>query len=101
MEKIIALEQPRLKKLSELPEKIDYFFKEPEYDAGMLKWKKMTNNEIKKSLETSKNILESLKDKDFNKENLEKVFLEKDHDVSANRAGTAEVLFETYKENGR
>ena len=27
-----------------------------------------------------------------------KVFLEKDPDVSANRAGTAEVLFETYKE---
>src|SRR3989338_308825 len=87
LEKIIALEQPRLKKLSELPEKIDYFFKEPEYDAGMLKWKKMTNNEIKKSLETSKNILESLKDKDFNKENLEKVFLEKAGNLSAGKAG--------------
>ena len=31
LEKVIVLEQPRLKKLSELPEKTDYFFKEPEY----------------------------------------------------------------------
>ncbi|MDP3762605.1 MAG: glutamate--tRNA ligase, partial [bacterium] len=38
-EKIIALEQPRLKKLSELPEKTDYFFKEPEYSKELLRWK--------------------------------------------------------------
>jgi len=38
-EKIIALEQPRLKKLSQLPEKTDYFFKEPEYSKELLRWK--------------------------------------------------------------
>lgn len=76
-EKIIALEQPRLKKLSELPEKTNYFFKDPEYDTDLLKWKQMNNAEIKKSLETSKNILESVSEKDFSKENLEKIFLER------------------------
>ena len=39
LEKIIALEQPRLKKLSQLPEKTDYFFKEPEYSKELLRWK--------------------------------------------------------------
>ena len=77
LEKIIALEQPRLKKLSELSEKADYFFKEPEYDASLLKWKNMADAEIKKSLETSKQILEQMSDKDFNKDNLEKAFLER------------------------
>jgi len=80
LEKIIALEQPRLKKLSELPERADYFFKEPEYNAVLLKWKKMSDEEIKKSLETSKQILEQINGKDFSKENLEKIFLDKAED---------------------
>ena len=37
----------------------------------------MDNEKIKKSLETSKQILESLTEKDFSKENLEKIFLER------------------------
>jgi len=77
LEKIIALEQSRLKKLSELPERADYFFKEPEYNPDLLIWKNMDNEKIKKSLETSKQILESLTEKDFSKENLEKIFLER------------------------
>ena len=71
------LEQPRLKKLSELPEKTDYFFKEPEYDVALLKWKQMNNNQIKFSLETAKEMLQAVSEKSFNKENLEKMFLEK------------------------
>jgi len=77
LEKIIALEQPRLKKLSELPEKTDYFFKEPEYDAVLLKWKNMDNNQIKISSELAKEILQAVSDKDFTKANLEKIFLER------------------------
>ncbi|OGF61159.1 glutamate--tRNA ligase [Candidatus Giovannonibacteria bacterium RIFCSPHIGHO2_01_FULL_45_33] len=77
LEKVIVLEQPRLKKLSELPEKTDYFFKEPEYDVALLKWKQMNNNQIKFSLETAKEMLQAVSEKSFNKENLEKMFLEK------------------------
>ncbi len=76
-EKIIALEQPRLKKLSELLERTDYFFREPEYNADLLKWKNMDNNQIKSSLELAKEILQAVNAKDFNKENLEKTFLER------------------------
>ncbi|HEY4528119.1 MAG TPA: glutamate--tRNA ligase family protein, partial [Candidatus Paceibacterota bacterium] len=51
-EKIIALEQPRLKKLSQLPEKTDYFFKEPEYSKELLRWKGEEDyHVIKKHLE--------------------------------------------------
>lgn len=87
LEKIIALEQPRLKKLSELPERTDYFFKEPEYDAELLRWKHMSKEEIKKSLELSKSILEPFSEKDFTKENLEKVFLARAGNLPAGKAG--------------
>ena len=77
LEKVIALEQPRLKKLSELPEKTDSFFKEPEYDAELLKWKQMDNLTIKNSLETAKSILQLVAENGMTKENLEKLFLAK------------------------
>ncbi|MDP3935269.1 MAG: glutamate--tRNA ligase [Candidatus Giovannonibacteria bacterium] len=80
LEKIIALEQPRLKKLSELLEKTDYFFREPEYEAVLLEWKNMDNNQIKNSLELSAELLKAVSDKDFTKENLEKIFLERAKD---------------------
>ncbi|OGF61746.1 hypothetical protein A2926_02780 [Candidatus Giovannonibacteria bacterium RIFCSPLOWO2_01_FULL_44_40] len=77
LEKIIALEQPRLKKLSEMPERTDYFFREPEYDVSLLKWKNMDDNQTKNSLELSAELLKAVNDKDFNKENLEKIFLDR------------------------
>ena len=87
LEKVILLEQPRLKKLSELPEKVDFFFKEPGYDLSLLKWKTMDNQQIKNSLEVAKEILQSIDEKDFNRENLEKIFLEKSPDSFAGKAG--------------
>lgn len=47
---IVALEQPRLKKLSEIVERVDFFFRIPEYDKDLLAWKNMTDEEIKKAL---------------------------------------------------
>ena len=75
--KILELEQPRLKKLSELPEKIDYFFKKPEVSKKLLKWKNLSEEETKKSLEASMGIIKSLTEKEFKKEVLEKIFLDK------------------------
>ncbi|KKT42364.1 MAG: Glutamate-tRNA ligase [Candidatus Giovannonibacteria bacterium GW2011_GWA2_44_13b] len=77
LEKVIALEQPRLKKLSELPEKTDYFFKDPEYDAELLRWKKMSDDDIKNSLKLSMETLKAVNEDDFTKENLEKIFMAK------------------------
>src|SRR3989338_6195903 len=77
IEKVIALEQPRLKKLSELPEKTDYFFKEPEYDTDLLRWKKMSDDDVKNSLKLSMETLKAVSEDGMTKENLEKLFFAK------------------------
>ncbi|QQG45290.1 MAG: glutamate--tRNA ligase [Candidatus Sungiibacteriota bacterium] len=77
LEKILALEQPRLKKLSEIKEKTDYFFRAPEYDRGLLRWKDMTDEEIAASLDKSIELLQSPRLKsNFNQKELEKAFIE-------------------------
>ncbi|MBI3630850.1 MAG: glutamate--tRNA ligase, partial [Candidatus Sungbacteria bacterium] len=40
---IVTLEQPRLKRLSEIGERAGFFFKAPEYDKELLRWKKMSD----------------------------------------------------------
>lgn len=74
LEKIIALEQPRLKKLSEIGERTDYFFTDPDYDKELLRWKKMTDDDVRQSLDKSINIISS--NIEFNRNSLEKRFLD-------------------------
>lgn len=45
LKKVIDLERKRLKKLADLPAAVEFFFKEPCYDAKILIWKK-SNKEI-------------------------------------------------------
>ncbi len=75
IEKVLKLEQPRLKKLSEIGDRVDYFFREPEYDPDLLKWKTMDPVGIKASLGKSLNIVQSI-DAPFNQAELERKFLE-------------------------
>jgi len=73
IEKIIALEQPRLKKLFEIGGKTDYFFKPPVYDKELLRWKNMSDEEVKISLEQSEKIISNFQ-LTTSKEKLEGVF---------------------------
>lgn len=75
IERVVALEQPRLKKLSEITEKIDYFFKMPEYDKELLAWKSMTNEDVRASLNVSIGLLGENRDKNI--QEIERIFLEK------------------------
>lgn len=75
LEKIIKLEQPRLVKLSEIAEKTNYFFSDPEYDKELLKWKNMIDGEIKESLEKSLEIASNISEAKFKLKNIEKLFL--------------------------
>ncbi len=75
IERVIALEQPRLKKLSEITEKVDFFFKAPEYEKDLLAWKSMTEDEISSSLGAAIMLLEENRDKESAE--IEKIFLEK------------------------
>ena len=60
IERVVALEQPRLKKLSEIGERVEYFFREPEYDKEVLRWKQMNDTDIRSSLEAVEKIIARL-----------------------------------------
>jgi len=76
LEKIVSLYQERLKKISEISELTDFFFKEKlEYEKDLLRWEKMSDKEIKNSLDKLKKILSKIKTEDWTKENLEKILM--------------------------
>ncbi|MDD5568801.1 MAG: glutamate--tRNA ligase [Candidatus Pacebacteria bacterium] len=76
LEKIAALYQERLKKLSEIIEFTDLFFKKNLiYEKELLRWKQMADAEVAESLKESLSIIMGLTEKDFNKSNLEKILM--------------------------
>jgi glutamyl/glutaminyl-tRNA synthetase len=72
VQKILPLARERMKKLSEISE-FDYFFKEPEYDGGLLVWKNRSPEEIKNSLSEVAKIIEEngTEDKDALRQELD------------------------------
>ena len=73
IEKAVSLYQERLRVLSEIPDLIDFFFKEKlDFPKELLFWKQMTPFEIYDSLEWTEKVLEKIPLKDFKKETLEK-----------------------------
>jgi glutamyl-tRNA synthetase len=61
LKKIISLEQERMKKLSEIGDLVEFFFKEPKYKASLLKWKNMSKKEILDSFNELEQIFSKLK----------------------------------------
>jgi nondiscriminating glutamyl-tRNA synthetase len=57
--KILELERERLKKLSEIGERVKYFFEEPKYDPSLLVWKKSDKQTILKNLQSLQMFLQS------------------------------------------
>jgi len=97
LKNIVSLYQERLKKLSEISELTDFFFKEKlEYNRGLLKWREMTDREIKQSLDKSFKILHKIKEGEFTKGNLEKILMPEaekfGQEISKKRGLPAEVL---------
>ncbi len=61
IKKVIRLERERLKKLSEITELTEFFFiDQPEYEAELLIWKKMTFDQARKNLEKIYELLEKI-----------------------------------------
>ncbi len=75
VKKIVALEQPRLKKLSEVGKMAAYFFKIPEYQPELLVWRDMLFKDIITSLKISLETIFLINETDFNRENLERILL--------------------------
>lgn len=74
--KIIALYQDRLKKLSDIIELTDFFFKDKlEYNRELLKWRQMEDREIILSLNKLEMIISDIKKENWERESLQKVLL--------------------------
>lgn len=90
IEKILLLEQGRLKKLSEIGERIKYFFSEPAYDPALLIWKQAPKESILKNLKNLAGLFEHINSQEFIQANLEqkiKTWIEQ------NNLKTGEVLW--------
>ncbi len=62
LEKIVEAYRTRLKKLSDIKDLTDFFFKDKlEYDKNLLKWKEMGDKDVRESLEAAKEALEGTK----------------------------------------
>lgn len=61
----------RLEKMSDIPN-YSYFWEEPQYDRGVLRWKQMTDEEIKKSLALTREALEPVDWEIFDKDYIRK-----------------------------
>lgn len=76
LKKVVGLYQERLKKLSEIVELTDFFFKKDlVYPEELLKWQKYSYKEIKETLDKLKKILTRLKPIEWTKENLERILM--------------------------
>ncbi len=78
LKKIVAIYQERLKKLSEISQLTDFFFKEKiEYEKELLKWKGMTEDELLLALSELKKVLSEISIENWERENLKNILVER------------------------
>lgn len=70
LEKIIVVERERMKKLADISENTEFYFDAPEVDLAMLKWKEMSDEGLRKSLEKSLGIIGEIGETEWELENL-------------------------------
>ena len=71
LKKVLEVERSRLTKFTEVGESNQFFFKDIEVDKDMLRWKEMTDEELKQSLEKSRDVLQNITEDEWSKEALE------------------------------
>jgi len=64
-----------MKKLSEVGDLTEFFFKSPQYKPDMLKWKNATKRETRDALDKLEQILSKIKEKDFTIEKLKAILM--------------------------
>ncbi len=66
LKSVISLEQERMKKLSDIGELTDFFFKDKlNYETELLIWKKLSSVEIKNNLKTSLHLLDKIPEENW------------------------------------
>jgi nondiscriminating glutamyl-tRNA synthetase len=77
LKKVLTIESDRLVRLMDVGENNQFFFAtELQYEKALLRWKEMSDVELKKMLEKSKEVLENILDENWTRETLEKILLE-------------------------
>ncbi|MEK7097639.1 MAG: glutamate--tRNA ligase [Patescibacteria group bacterium] len=71
LKKVVALEQERMKKLSDIKEGTEFFFSEIEYESELLIWKKLTKEEVKNNLEKMAELLNEIQEGNWIKTSIE------------------------------
>ncbi|MFA5127575.1 MAG: glutamate--tRNA ligase [Patescibacteria group bacterium] len=71
LSRIFALERERVTTLAELPEAVKFVFELPNYGASLLIWKKSSVEELKNIFSKLSELLNSIDEKDWTKQNLE------------------------------
>ena len=71
----INAEKERIKKLTDFQELADFFFKLPDYELSLLKWKDIENNRIADNLHAVKLRLENIAENEFNKNKVEEIIM--------------------------
>ena len=87
---VVALEQERLKKLSDLPELVAYFFKDIKYDPELLVWKKQTRKTTAENLKKIVDFLEHIAESRYNKKDLETEIIKF---IKQNNLGVGDILW--------
>lgn len=88
IQRVIAIHKERLKKVSEIVEIADFFFKEEiDYSKDLLIWKKASDEETKQSLEKLERILSNLDVSSFTEQQLKDILM-----VEAEKLGNRGTL---------
>ncbi len=92
LEKIIYIERERIKKISDISQNIDFFYKDGlDYNPELLIWKKSNKKETFENLVKLEDFLITLKNQDFNKiENLETKITDW---IKKNNYGVGDILW--------
>jgi len=73
LEKVVAMEQERMKKLEDIADLTEFLFLDDlSYEKDLLVWKKMSEEEVAENLKTIYQILEKIPEKDWSIKTLEK-----------------------------
>lgn len=71
LKSIVRLAHDRLKKLSEISELVDFMFIKPHYDVELLRWKQITNDELKNNLTELITALDHIPTADWTRRSIE------------------------------
>lgn len=83
LSQIVTIYQERLRKLSEIPELTDFFFKgELDYEKDLFRWKEQNDKNVVDSLNRVGETLSEIKEEDWNKNNLERFLIKEAEELA-------------------